>query len=520
MAAPTSGSDDSSEASDDDHREDGVISTLFHRDPKTNLYKITRNRSARDVNIISELPIGGYPVGYEGFCSFLDMRKWPEEDRSVLHLEDSIGYSSTKKSGHGPSDTVMCNVGGVEYEMVKVTRVCSGVKVCSTLPGERRVARHFGLECELSEMDITAFSPPQFSPAETQERVNRDAFFWAESQWRPCPCILAGSSPLDLSSGSFQSVPAVAPNQKGGWVAKQGRTSRQTGDILSNFVGCKNYTFVEPEERRGENKHRMMGIPAEFADANVTVLNDWCTRAENGEEMPPPMEHASDGLCHAVREKSYKGKFCLYPGHGRHRARMEAVVCNAANNVRWVILVPIRNPTFGLVLGYGRHHHPRPSMTLPTRIVHVELERILTQDPEATTMTAMARILASRNLARNRSTLTKLIGKWRASRHPLGRSIQTLKFFEESKVRKLEQGEELTPAEEYIQEIKIGVDSGDGKDDIISVILGKNDLLDLAAKDGRFAIDGTFNAAEPGSAGMGSNIELLSIVGKCRKTGR
>lgn len=197
--------------------------------------------------------------------------------------------------------------------------------------------------------------------------------------------------------------------------------------------------------------------------------------------------------------------------------RLHGEMPGGQRGAEWHILMPytdmnphslIERHVFAIVLGYGVHRHPRPSVALSARRTNDLLLRLFEKNPDITTSTAVATIAALENVAPVSASVRKRLAIYRRERDLMGVSIQTLRFFHNEAQLQIMDGKILAPAQKYPKRVDIGLEPRDSGPQILSVIFGCDDLLKLASKRCVFALDGTFGTMEEATTGIWSGLEI------------
>ena len=513
-----------------------LIETLFHRSEKNGLLQVTKNLHAEVVHVCDSIPLGGFPVSYRGHATFLDMRKWNPNLRCISYIEEELAYCTEQGKGRSAKSSVRVQVGGESIQCEKVKRICTGVRVCSSAVDLVRDVTHTGTETELSARDVAALCPPILNSEERSLQRDINAYLWCNQNWKPCKCLRHSSYwPLDHGVESSQMYSQAESHT--GWRAIRGAHRRN--QTLPDFLGCTRFQFSF--DRSEASRHDRVKIPRQYIDADLERLNEWRTREDNGEQMPPPLpEKLRNSYC-TVQRRSYKFSHCFHPVYGQRLVNMQTLPCaidtsHGQRGAEWHIIMPLcmdhqdddendshstaSRPVFAIVLGYGIHHHPRPSIGLSARRTNDLLLKLFEEHPDITTTTAVASITATQNVALVPASVRKKLAMYRRDRDPMGVSIQTLRFFHNEAELQSRSGKILSPKQKYLKRVDIGLPPGDDGPPIMSVIFACDNLLDLASKRGVFALDGTFKTLEDTTTGMGRDLEMTTITMKCPFTGR
>lgn len=510
-----------------------LMQTLFDKDERTNLYEITKNLRVSNIHVTKNLLVGGFPVSHQGHGTLIDMREWPENLRNIKVIEEELGYCTARAKGKGGAGDVLVRMKGKLIACQKFKRVCTGVAVCASALSTARDKIHTGLEPDLTPADIASLCPPDMTTQDRELQRDINAYHFCNQAWKKCRCQM--HSQLPPWGGQHHphydhEHSSDAENETGGWRAIRGRETQD--GVLPDFLGCK---FYRPSFNRSVSaRHNLIKIPRQHLNCDVTRLNDWRAREDAGETMPPPLPNSAvHSLC-TVQRRNFRMSHCFNPIHGQARMPMAHLSCNSdergtSRGTFWYIMVPYEMrtaenvpipPEFALVLGYGKHDHPRPALALSTRLMHSALLPHYENNPELTTGEAVASLAAQYNIYPVPATVRKILARYRTNRDPFGVSVQTLQFFCEQAELVRREGGVLDDSQKYLKTVDMGIDPGDNGPPIFSVIFGSDDLLDLAAKSGVFAIDGTFNTVEASTTRMGASIEMTTVTMKCPLTGR
>lgn len=523
-----------------------IASFFFHDVDAEGLHKVTQNLRVETVEVTKTIPVSGFRVSDKGYCTFLDIRGWKDHEKTADHIEKNMVYSSQSMK----TRKVMMMLQGKKIPVLQKKRNCTGVKVCSS--NDFTIDADVDDFSNISDEQMLAMIPPQLSDDDVSLMTSRDAYFWATNLSFHCDVCDSETNgmesfdpfePRDADTSNLPTLPINARRQGRRWIARSGRIGRDGQTRLPSFLGCKGYRY----DARSALKHKVIPFPSNFANVDISTIEEWAKRADSGEQMPPPLPErirVSQGKC-IVLPQMTRGKYCRSPWHGFNQSPLTTKACESAS---WIILVPEKRPMFAVVLGFGRHGHPQPPARLAAGNVESIVTKLVGSDRFITIGQAATEIVNSSHGCVSRpghasaasGTVKRKLSAVRASRHPLGTSFSTLQFMFEHVQGRLSAKKEVSASEMYVRDVHLGP-SEDGGAHFLSVICADETLLHFAAKDGRFGADGTFGIVTESSISgdvrsldtcnssqeivgeenrSNSPIEVMGIVGKCRVTNR